>query len=215
MTDRIRLGCLIGLLLFSTVELRWASHGHSVPPRNDFDAFPQQVDNWSGENLPDLDPAVRKELAADNYLLRNYHSTTDPNIGLFIAYYGSQRSGDALHSPKNCLPGSGWDPVMSETIRIPNGAQPGTYFVANHYLVQKDEMMQDVIYWYQANHRIFASEYWGKIYLVTDALTKNRTDGAIIRLTSFRSNKADSENLETMRQFATQLSATLPQVLPN
>ena len=98
MTDRIRLSCLIGLLLFSTVELRWTSHGRSVPPRNDFDTFPQQVDDWSGENLPDLDPAVRKELAADNYLLRNYHHTTDPNIGLFIAYYGSQRSGDALHS---------------------------------------------------------------------------------------------------------------------
>ena len=112
MTDRIRLSCLIGLLLFSTVELRWASHGRSVPPRNDFDTFPQQVDDWSGENLPDLDPAVRKELAADNYLLRNYHHTTDPNIGLFIAYYGSQRSGDALHSPKNCLPGAGWEPII-------------------------------------------------------------------------------------------------------
>jgi EpsI family protein len=81
--------------------------------------------------------------------------------------------------------------------------------------VQKDEMLQDVIYWYQANQRIFASEYWGKIYLVMDALTKNRTDGAIIRLTSFRSNKMDTENLETMRHFATQLSAALPQVLPN
>jgi len=209
-----RIGILIAVLALSNVGLRSVSHGRSIPLRQNLATFPQDIGEWNGHNLPDLPAGEKQVLKADDYLTRVYIRNRN-QIGLFIAYYRSQQSGDALHSPKNCLPGSGWDPVMSETIQIPSAAQPGTYFVANHYLVQKDEMMQDVIYWYQANQRIFASEYWGKIYLVMDALTKNRTDGAIIRLTSFRNNKTDTENLETMRQFATQLSAQLPQVLPN
>lgn len=214
MSATTRIGLLIAVLVLSNVGLRSVSHGRSVPLRQDLATLSQEVGPWHGRNLPDLPAGEKQVLKADDYLTRVYFGNRS-QIGLFIAYYRSQQSGDALHSPKNCLPGSGWDPVMSETIRIPNGAEPGTYFVANHYLVQKDEMMQDVIYWYQANHRMFASEYWGKIYLVLDAITKNRTDGAIIRLTSFRRSKTDTENLETMRQFAKQLSADLPEVLPN
>ena len=214
MSATTRIAILIAVLAVSNVGLRSVSHGRAVPLRQDLATLPLEVGQWNGRNLPDLPAGEKQVLKADDYLTRAYVQNRS-QIGLFIAYYRSQQSGDALHSPKNCLPGSGWDPVMSDTIRIPNAAQPGTYFVANHYLVQKEEMLQDVIYWYQANNRIFASEYWGKIYLVLDALTKNRTDGAIIRLTSFRSNKMDTKNLETMRHFATQLSADLPQVLPN
>jgi EpsI family protein len=213
-TDRIRLGCLIGLLLFASMELRWVSHGRSVPPRNDFNTFPLQVDDWSGENLPDLDPAVRKELAADNYLLRNYRSTTDPNMGLFIAYYGSQRSGDALHSPKNCLPGAGWEPISSGTVRIEDPSAPGASFVVNHYVIERGGEQQDVLYWYQAHGRRFASEYLGKIYLVWDGITKGRTDGALIRITASRTS-GGSQSLPAMVAFAKDLSPILPQYLPN
>src|SRR6202041_1146964 len=109
MTDRIRFSCLIVLLLASAVDLRWVAHGHRVPPRGDFNTFPTQVDEWSGQDLPQLDASVIRVLAADNVLFRNYHNdTTGKSMGLFIAYYSSQRSGDALHSPKNCLPGAGW-----------------------------------------------------------------------------------------------------------
>jgi EpsI family protein len=213
-TDRIRLGCLIGLLLFSSVELRWVAHGRSVPPRNDFDTFPQQVDDWSGQNLPDLDIGVRKELAADNYLLRNYHNTTGSNMGLFIAYYGSQRSGDALHSPKNCLPGAGWEPISSGTVRIADPSAPGKSFAVNHYVIERGGEQQDVLYWYQAHGRRFASEYLGKIYLVWDGITKGRTDGALIRITASRTS-GSSESLPAMVAFAKDLSPILPQYLPN
>lgn len=214
MSVTTRIGLLVVVLAISNIGIRSVSHGRAVPLRQDLATLPQQIGPWEGRNLPDLPAGEKDVLKADDYLTRAY-MTNRSQIGLFIAYYRSQQSGDALHSPKNCLPGSGWEPVRSEVIRIPNGAKPGSYFVANHYLVQKDEMQQDVIYWYQANQRIFASEYWGKIYLVTDALTKNRTDGAIIRLSAYRLSKDDNQNLETMRHFAEQLSAALPQVLPN
>lgn len=214
MNSTKRIAILVVVLVLSNLGVRAVSHGRAVPLRQRLDTLPLEIGSWNGRNLPDLPEAEQKVLKADDYLTRVYMEP-GKQIGLFVAYYTSQQSGDALHSPKNCLPGSGWQPMRSEVIRIPNGANPGTSFIANHYVVQKDEMQQDVIYWYQANQRIFASEYWGKIYLVEDALTKNRTDGAIIRLTSFRSGKNDSQNFETMRQFAQQLSAALPQVLPN
>src|SRR6516165_11459155 len=67
--DRLRFICLIGLLLFATVELRWRLHGHPVPPRSDFAAFPSHVADWSGRDLPDLSAGVKRTLGADNYLL--------------------------------------------------------------------------------------------------------------------------------------------------
>ena len=72
MKEGPRFGFLIGLLLFATAELRWGTHGHPVPPRNDFLAFPMQVADWSGKDLPDMSEGVKRTLAADNYLLRAY-----------------------------------------------------------------------------------------------------------------------------------------------
>ncbi len=107
MTDKLRFGCLIGLLLLTTADLRWVSHGHPVPVRSDFGAFPTQLGEWSGKDLPDLSERTKEVLRADNYLLRDYrNNTASTQVNLFIVYYRSQRSGDALHSPKNCLPGA-------------------------------------------------------------------------------------------------------------
>jgi EpsI family protein len=214
-TDRIRLGCLIGLLLVSTVDLRWIAHGHPVPPRSDFDTFPTQVDDWSGRNLPELSAGVKGVLAADNYLLRGYRNdVTGAQVDLFIVYYSSQRSGDALHSPKNCLPGAGWEPVSSGVVQISNPAASNESFMANHYVIEKDGVQQDVLYWYHAHGRRFASEYLGKIYLAWDGITKGRTDGALIRLTAVRTSGND-QSFPAMVAFAQDLSSVLPQFLPN
>ena len=215
MKDNMRLASLIALLLFSTVFLRLMSHGHPVPARSDFDSFPQQVAGWSGRDLPDLDPSVRRVLAADNYLFRDYqNNVTDTHINFFVVYYSAQRSGDALHSPRNCLPGAGWEPVSRGTIRIPNSAVPGTSFVANHYVIEKDGVQQDVLYWYQAHGRVFASEYLGKMYLIWDAITRGRTDGALIRITTVRT-PGNAQTFPEMTSFAQAVSPVLPEFLPN
>lgn len=215
MTDRTRLSCLIVLLLVAAVDLRWMSHGHAVPPRSDFDTFPVQLNDWSGRNLPELSDGVKGVLKADNYLLRDYHNNgTGAQVDLFIVYYGSQQSGDALHSPKNCLPGAGWEPVSSGVVQISNSAIPGQTFAANHYVIEKDGVQQDVLYWYQAHGRMFASEYLGKIYLAWDGITKGRTDGALIRLTAARAS-GNGQSLPAMMTFAQDLSSVLPQFLPN
>src|ERR1700692_1135173 len=129
MTDNTRFTCLIGILLLTTADLRWASHGHAVPPRSDFSAFPTHILAWSGKDLPELNAQVKQVLAADNYVFRTYRDdATGADADLFIAYYRSQRSGDALHSPKNCLPGAGWEPVSAEIIQVPSLAVAGSSF---------------------------------------------------------------------------------------
>ena len=215
MLDRLRFICLIGLLLFATVELRWRLHGHPVPPRSDFAAFPSHVADWSGRDLPDLSAGVKRTLGADNYLLREYrHDVTGAQLDLLVVYYRSQRSGDALHSPKNCLPGAGWEPIASEVILMSDAAVPHSSFKVDHYVIAKDGVEQDVLYWYQAHGRRFASEYVGKIYLAWDGITSGRTDGALIRINAPR-DPGNPQRFSMLIAFAKDLAPVLPRFLPN
>ncbi len=103
-------------------------------------------------------------------------------VHLYVGYYQSQRQGSTIHSPKNCLPGAGWQPMKSDHITIPVGA--GDLIEVNKVMIEKGIEKQVVLYWYQSRGRVIASEYWAKIYLVLDAIGMNRTDGALVRVIS-------------------------------
>lgn len=215
MTDKVRFGCVMALLLLGTVDLRWMRHGQSVPLRSDLSLFPTQVADWSGSDLPDLSKGEKRTLAADSYLLREYKDQAmDAQVTLFVAYYSSQRSGDALHSPKNCLPGAGWEPVSSGVVRISNPGAPRTSFEVNRYIIEKDGVRQDVLYWYQGHGRMFASEYMGKIYLAWDGITKGRTDGALVRITSGHA-LGGGRPFQGIMAFADDVVPVLQRFLPN
>jgi len=103
-------------------------------------------------------------------------------VDLFLAYFPSQRAGDTIHSPKNCLPGAGWSPVEARRISI---ALPGRApFPANRYVIAKGSERQLVLYWYWAHERAVASEYLAKFYLVADSIRMNRSDGSLVRVTT-------------------------------
>jgi EpsI family protein len=126
---------------------------------------------------------VQAVLRADDYVLRRYESPNGKMLDVFIAYYEYQRAGESMHSPKNCLPGSGWTPLLNDYVslgKLPNGKAA----LANRYVIEKDGHREVVIYWYQANGRVIANEYLGKLYLVADALRTGRRDGAILRVTA-------------------------------
>ena len=97
-------------------------------------------------------------------------------------YWRSQRQGDTMHSPQNCLPGAGWEPVKQSLLTIADPRNPSDHITVNRYLIQKGLTRQLVLYWYQGRGRIVGSEYWSKIYLVVDAARRNRTDAAIVRV---------------------------------
>ena len=174
-------------LLIVTLLLGSAAYAAHMPrveqpaQRRPFVVFPTHLEGWSGVDGPALDEAAVALLGVDEYLNRVYERGA-AYLGLYIGYHNSQRQGDTLHSPLNCLPGSGWQPLSRTWHDIPVGTE-GSIRV-NRYVIQKGLERQVVLYWYQSHGRVIASEYAGKFYAVYDAIRLNRTDAAMIRIAS-------------------------------
>jgi len=171
--------------------------------------FTSNIGFSHGEDRPFENQVVRA-IGADDYINRIYLGSSLP-IELYIGYYKDQRTGDRIHSPKNCLPGSGWEPVHSGRIQI--GIQDGVPIVVNGVLVAQGAKRDMVLYWYQAHGRIIASEYWAKFWLVADALNHRSADGAIIRIwTTAADGEANSQAraVEFARRVYPQVAKFLP-----
>ena len=173
---------LAALLIFSAAMVLQARQRSEIfPSRVPLQAFPRQINNWSGTDIT-IDDYTLQILGAGEFLLRAYRSeeVSDPDINLFIAYFSSQRAGDTIHSPRHCLPGAGWAPVENARTML---SMPGhAPFPANRYVIAQGDSRQIVLYWYWAHDRGIASEYWAKYYLVADSLKMNRSDGALVRV---------------------------------
>jgi EpsI family protein len=139
--------------------------------------FSMQIGDWRGEDRP-LEERTLEVLGVNDYLSRYYFAPSGP-IGLYIGFYETQRQGSTIHSPMNCLPGAGWNPVSRSYLTVPVGTRE---IQINRITIQKGLDRQVVLYWYQAHGRVVASEYWGKIYTVVDAMRLNRTDAAMVRV---------------------------------
>jgi len=160
-----------------------ASRREAAPARTGLAAFPMQIDQWRG--IPDtpFTSDVLAVLGLTDYLTRLYVTPSRTGVGLYVGYWQSQRQGETIHSPLNCLPGAGWEPVSRSTISLSDPRQPsGPPMEINRYLIRKGLDREVVLYWYQSHGRITASEYWSKFYLMEDAVRLNRTDGAIVRV---------------------------------
>jgi EpsI family protein len=170
-------------LLCGAVAVVRANRPEQAPPRVAFEQFPEQLGNWTGQQLPPMESKVLKVLGVDDYLNRIYSRPDRSVAGLYIGYYKSQRQGDSIHSPQNCLPGSGWEPLERTDLTIPTSTDAGpTNISVNRYLIQKGVDRQLVLYWYQSHGRVVASEYWSKFFLIRDAVRINRTDAALVRV---------------------------------
>jgi EpsI family protein len=192
------------------------SRPESAPPRASFELFPLQLNAWTGRQLPPLEPNILKILGVDDYLNRAYYRQDHAAAGVYIGYYKSQRQGDAIHSPLNCLPGAGWEPLAQGYITIPvaTAAAGATDISVNRYLIQKGIDRQLVLYWYQSHGRVVASEYWGKFYLVRDAVRLNRTDAALVRVIVPIPPNVDGAEASAEQQ-AVDLVKTIFPVLPD
>ncbi|HTZ75600.1 MAG TPA: EpsI family protein [Candidatus Aquilonibacter sp.] len=184
-----------------------------VPPHKSLTDFPMELSSWSGTALS-LSPDELAVLGPGEFLVRDYQRRdTEPPVNLYIAYFPSQRTGDTIHSPKNCLPGAGWTPDEATHLAIAKG--DGSSIVVNRYIVSKGLSRALVLYWYQAHGRVTPSEYWAKIFLVTDAIRMNRTDGALVRLvTEIPAGTADAAAQTRTLAFAHQILPLLDSYIP-
>jgi EpsI family protein len=175
-------------LLLGAGYIAKASKTERVPPRQQLASFPFRFAHWEGYSQPPLSDRIMALLGVDDYIDRTYRSDQRQYAGLYIGYYESQRQGDTMHSPLNCLPGSGWEPVSKgyTTIAVPTAAGGVQNITVNRYVVEKGLDRQVVFYWYQSHGRVVANEYRSKIYMVLDAVRLNRTDAALVRVISPR-----------------------------
>jgi EpsI family protein len=168
------------------------------------------MDGWLGQDNP-LEARIVTALGVSDYVNRAYVSGEGQPVGLYVGYYQSQRTGETIHSPKNCLPGAGWEPIRAGRLTVPFAAVPA--ITVNEYLVEKGPAQYLVLYWYQAHGRVIASEYSGKAWLVFDAITRNRTDGALVRvLTSTRNgeNQARTRAVQFVQALYPRLGKFIP-----
>jgi EpsI family protein len=164
------------------ILLQARARSEVYPPRLPLKQFPTQLGGWSGTDVA-IEKDVLEVLGPGDFLVRIYQSQQKtPYIDLFIAYFRSQRAGDTIHSPQHCLPGAGWAPIENQRVTL---AMPGHKpFPANRYLIAKGDSRELVLYWFWAHNRGVASEYWAKFYLVADSIKMNRSDGALVRITT-------------------------------
>lgn len=174
------------VLLAGAAAIGRASRTEPVLPRESFATFPMEIGEWQGQSADRFDQRVLTVLGVDEYVNRVYVDGLGRAVGLYVGFYRSQRQGDTIHSPLNCLPGAGWEPVKKLRVTIPVRAGDGETprVTVNRFTIQRGLDRQVVLYWYQSHGRVVASEYWGKVYTVLDAIRLNRTDAAMIRVLS-------------------------------
>lgn len=174
-----RVAIAISVLAAGTLLLHSANPAERVPLRRPLREFPMVLGEWRGTEFP-FEARLVRAAGVDDYLNRRYTNRAGDSLELYIGYYQSQRTAQGIHSPKNCLPGAGWEPIRSGELTI--AIDTGRSATVNEYIVAKGRERDLVFYWYQSRGRSEANEYRAKLWLAKDAITRHRTDGALVRV---------------------------------
>lgn len=196
------LGVVILLIITAAVDAALPQRNEISPQRHAFSEFPMSLGNLHGKR-DRLEQIYIDALKFDDYMLADYVAEDQQPINFYVAYYASQRKGESTHSPRTCIPGGGWE-IKSLTQRKLDGAViNGRVFTVNRAVIQKGEYRQLVYYWFQQRGRDLTNEYLVKWYIFWDALTRNRTDGALVRLiTPISPGENSSEGDKRLTSFA-------------
>lgn len=215
------------LLLFVTaLILRSRGDTDRIVASEPLSLMPETIGSWTAQDLP-IAEDVLDVLGKGEFLNRVYTSTKPIDIsqtstpvaanlpiGLFIGYFPTQRTGQSIHSPQNCLPGAGWsfDSHRYVTLKDVNGKS----FRVGEYQISNGETRQFVIYWYQAHGRSIPNEYVARAYMVADAIRMNRTDGALVRvITQIAPTETVADARQRAVRFTSLMEPLLPRFIPN
>jgi len=185
-----------------------------IPDRGNFSGFPTNIGEWNGK-FDRLDSIILDTLKLDDYVIGNYRNSGGDTVNLYVAYYGSQRSGASVHSPRSCIPGGGWKISEHTVVPLEDVSIAGNPLNVNRVVIRKGDYTQLVYYWFQQRGRVITNEYLVKWYLFLDAMTRNRTDGSLVRLTAFVSSGEDLVEADRrLASFAKEVSVLLSDYIP-
>jgi exosortase D (VPLPA-CTERM-specific) len=184
-----------------------------TPTRDTLVDFPTRLGAWNGQR-DSMQRVYQDALQVDDYLTANYRDSDGKPVNIYVAWYNSQRSGRSVHSPRACLPGGGWIIRSFEQTRLDAGAAGSV--PVNRVLIELGGSKQIVYYWFQQRGRHLTSEYLVKWFIFWDALTRNRTDGALVRLSMPVSDAADESSTDrALARFAAQALPQLDRYVPD
>jgi len=209
---------MIILSIALIVSLQMPSREELRPAREQFSSFPLRFASWDGVNKR-LEKIYVDALKFEDYTMIDYRVPNRPDqnaVNFYVAYYGSQRKGESAHSPRTCIPGGGWQFKEFDQKTIKDVQVNGKPLQVNRSLIQYGDSRQLVYYWFQQRGRVITNEYLVKWYLFWDGLTRNRSDGALVRLTTSISPGDDAKMADQLLiKFASEVTPLLEPYIPN
>jgi exosortase D (VPLPA-CTERM-specific) len=185
---------LVALIAASSIYVQ--GRENIMPERRVFAEFPMTIAGWRGEKGV-IEDNILESLKTEDYMIADFVNHEGRRINLWIAYYADQAAGSAAHSPRSCIPGGGWLIKDMSSLSVDGRRLGGKPMQFNRLLIKKGDYTQVVYYWFKQRERNVTNEWLVKWYLFWDGMTRNRTDGALIRLTAFVQNPdtlSDADN---------------------
>jgi EpsI family protein len=218
-----QLWVVVVLLAFTSLILHVRGSADRVPKSEPLALLPMSIGSWNGTDSP-LASYVFDVLGNGMFLNRTYSTqamqspgvfgSMNAPIGLFIGYFPTQRSGQAIHSPQNCLPGAGWTFDSKGVMNVTDNT--GRKYQVGDYLISNGTSRDEVLYWYRAHGRTIASDYAAKWYTLKDSIFYGRTDAALIRvITPIGIGESRKTAQLRVMNFAAQLNPILPAFIPD
>lgn len=209
-TFDIRYLIIIVLLSGTIFYSQLRSDGKPVPIVKSLENFPKHIGSWSGK-IHRFSQAVYDMLGVDDSILINYKNDNEDEISMYVGYYESQKQGEIIHSPKNCMLGSGWQPIDISEIDISLDSRK---IPVTKLILEKKSQKMVVLYWYQSGSRAIANEYIQRIYFIYDSIRYNRTNAAFIRFTSPVLNNDYENTVQVLERFIKKTIPILDDFLP-
>jgi EpsI family protein len=216
-----RLWLIVLLMCFTGFVLPLRGDQDHVLPSHPLSELPTTVGSRSSVEI-EIDPESLAILGDGVFLNRDYLSHAGPAaspgdrapISLYIAYFPTQRTGQSIHSPQNCLPGAGWTFLTSGVTQFADST--GKKYTVGDYLITNGNGTMEVLYWYQLHGRSIASDYAAKLYTLADSIRYGRTDAALVRIiTPVVLGEDRAETRKRVVNFAEQIVPQLPAYVPN
>ncbi len=205
-----------GIIVLSTalVYAVLPQRSEFIPNRDDFVSFPLSFNGWHG-SVNILEKEYRDILKLDDHIMADFRKDQSDVVNFYVAYYDSQRKGASAHSPRSCMPGGGWRIQDLSQVALDGVRMSDQPLRVNRVLIQKDQARQLVYYWFQQRGRVITNEYLVKWYLFWDSLTRNRSDGALVRLTlPLPPSRTQAQADQLLSLFAADISSALERYIP-
>ncbi len=201
------------LILGSTIAVSAnVDFREKIPLKTSFASFPEQVGEWRGSRQV-MEKIYLDELGLSDYVIMDYRNGSGRQINLYTAYNASQIKGKSSHSPSSCLPGNGWEFKNSGDASIP--LQNGSSLIVNRALIEKNAQRLLTYYWFPQRGRVLHNLVELKFYNFWDALTKRRTDGALVRImTPVEQNETIQDVDRRLQRFVQEFMPVLDRFLP-